>query len=381
MNNGKDIRQDDGLLCGDTMSRTDRPACERIRQALSDIVASETFARSERLRSFLTYIVENELNGKAAHLKGYSIGIDVFGRTTGFDAGTDPLVRVQAGKLRKLLEVYYENEGASAPVRIRVPLGSYVPEYTASGPAEGEATATPPPPQRCDRLTPARRRSWRPAPISSPLALFSLLPLFFLAPSVYPGPTNAAIAKAQLALSTQGGISARNEALPRLHILQCWPTGGDCNTLAGAITNAAGYHRTVRLADAPDAGAPQPLFYAIRVENRTDGRGVYARLIHEQSGATIYARHFAREQLRSEAGVAYEAVSFTARALSANGPLYRHAVRLGTASTMMECLRKAEQVSAHGAPHPGRAVSCTGQTPATFAERSLIDGVYATVTR
>ena len=67
-------------------------------------MASDTFARSERLRSFLSYIVENELSGKAAQLKGYSIGIDVFSRAPGFDAGNDPLVRVQAGKLRKLLE-------------------------------------------------------------------------------------------------------------------------------------------------------------------------------------------------------------------------------------------------------------------------------------
>lgn len=62
------------------MTRTDRPACERVRRALDAIIASDTFARSERLRSFLSYIVENELSGKAAQLKGYSIGIDVFGR-------------------------------------------------------------------------------------------------------------------------------------------------------------------------------------------------------------------------------------------------------------------------------------------------------------
>ena len=375
--NRKETGSDDGLLCGDTMSRTDRPACERVRHALCAIIASETFARSERLRSFLSYIVENELSGKAAQLKGYSIGIDVFGRPPGFDAGNDPLVRVQAGKLRKLLEHYYETEGASDTLRIRVPLGSYVPEYSLQ---EEPPHDSPPPAQRAARQGPKTRRCWRPAPVSSPIALFSLLPLFFLAPSVYPDATSAAIANVQLVLSVQGKLAGRSQALPRLHILQCWPTGGDCNALARAVTNAASYHKTV-LTESPNASEPLALSYAIRIENRPDGRGVYARLIHEQSGTTVYARHFSREQLRSEAGIAYEAVSFAARALSASGPLYRHAIRTGTASTVMECLAKAELGAPHGAPHPGRAVACTAQTPASLAEAPNLEGAGTTVTR
>lgn len=376
-NNRKETGSDDGLLCGNTMSRTDRPACERVRHALCAIIASDTFARSERLRSFLSYIVENELSGKAAQLKGYSIGIDVFGRPPGFDAGNDPLVRVQAGKLRKLLEHYYETEGAADPVRIRVPLGSYVPEYSLLGEAPHDSL---PPIPRATRHVPKRRRCWRPAPVSSPIALFSLLPLFFLAPSVYPDATNAAIANVQLVLSVQGKLASRSQALPRLHILQCWPAGGDCNALARAVANAASYYKTV-LSELPDAGRPLPLSYAVRIENRPDGHGVYARLIHEQSGATVYARHFSREQLRSEAGIAYEAVSFAARALSASGPLYRHAVRTGTASPLMECLAKAELGAPHGAPHPGRAVACTAQTPASLVEAPNLEGAGTSVIR
>lgn len=351
------------------MSRTDRPACEHVRHALAEIIASEAFARSERLRSFLSYIVDKELSGKAAHLKGYSIGIDVFGRSHGFDAGNDPLVRVQAGKLRKLLEHYYETEGAAACLRIRVPLGSYVPEYSLVGRTQDAKGAMPP----CDpaaaprsiRQKPAARRSWLPAPASSPIALFSLLPLLFLAPSVYPDTTNAAIASAQRVLSVQTVLSGR--AVPQLHIQQCWPTGGDCNALAQAIANSAGYHRTVDLVEQQETRETRSLSYTIRIENRADGGGIYARLIHEQSGVTVYARHFSRAQLRSEAGLAYEAVTFAARALSASGPLYRHAMQAGIASDMMRCLALEEQKPPRGLPYR-QAAGCSTGAPAALAD-------------
>lgn len=362
------------------MSRTDRPACDLVRRALHAVIASEAFARSERLRSFLSYIVECDLSGKAAHLKGYSIGIDVFGRPPGFDAGNDPLVRVQAGKLRKLLDLYYETEGTSDPLRIRVPLGSYVPEYvvTATQPATTVDAGAPPRAGQV-REKPVRRRSWRPAPISSPLALFSLLPLFFLAPSVYPETTNAAIAKAQLVLSVQNRFAPQTQALPSLYIQQCWPAGGECNAFARAITNAAGYHRTVHIIDSHKPGALHPLSYAIRIENRADGRGIYARLIHELSGATIDVRHFSREQLRSEAGIAFEAVNFAARTLSAAGVLYRHTMQIGTASRIMQCLTQRELHQ--GASRAGQHVTCTAYSPATLANAAVHGEAVAVMTR
>lgn len=365
------------------MSTTDRPACDRVRRALEAVIASETFARSERLRSFLSYIVENELSGKAAQLKGYSIGIDVFGRPPGFEAGNDPLVRVQAGKLRKLLELYYETEGAAVRLRIRVPLGSYVPEYsTAEDEPEArvEIPAMPAAVLRTTRQKPAPRRSWRPAPVSSPLALFSLLPLFFLAPSIYPDATNAAIVQAQLMLSVQNKLAGRVQALPTLTILQCWPSGGECNALARAIASSAGYHRTVHLAPARKAPDTHALSYAIRIENRPDGRGIYARLIHEPSGTTVFTRHFSREQLHSEAGIAYEAVAFNARALTATGPLYRHAMRTGIASNLMECLAQTQEGPPRGTPFGGQPITCN-LLPADLAEVSPVKDASANVMR
>lgn len=380
MGNGQENQgRDNGLLWGATMSRTGRPSCERVLRALEAVLTSEAFARSERLRSFLSYIVRNEISGKAAQLKGYSIGVDVFGRAPGFDAGNDPLVRVQAGKLRKLLEQYYETEGAADELRIRVPLGSYVPEYSLIQ-AEPETADEAPAPSviRAGRREGAGSRSWLPAPVSSPLALFSLLPLLFLAPSIYPDTTNAAIAQTQLVLSVQSKFAGRAQALPGLNIVQCWPAGGECTALARAIASSAGFHRTVHLVDPRDARATHPLSYSIRVENRPDGRGIYARLIHDQSGATVYTRHFSREQLSSEAGIAYEAVSFTARTLTASGPLYRYAIRTGAASNLMECLTEAEHATPRGTPHLSQPVAC-GLQPVALAESTALESAQAGV--
>ena len=68
----------------------------QVSEALQRVLRSQTFARSERLRSFLKFVVEMEQLGLSHQLKGYTIGIDVFSRSHGFDPGTDPLVRVQA---------------------------------------------------------------------------------------------------------------------------------------------------------------------------------------------------------------------------------------------------------------------------------------------
>lgn len=353
------------------MSGTVRPDSEAVRRALDAILSSEAFARSERLRSFLGYVVENELSGKAATLKGYSIGIDVFGRPPGFDAGNDPLVRVQAGKLRKLLDHYYETDGADEALRIRIPLGSYVPEYEmrATPPAAGPE-ALPEPPPAAPPPHHRRRRArggWLPAPVSSPLALFSLLPLFFLAPTTYPGTTSAAIDEPGLTRAVQDRLSGRANALPRVQILQCWPANGECSALAEALAASIAYHKTVRIDDRQD-GDGAPLAYSVRIDNQPDGRALFMRLVHDQTGATVYARHLWREELSSESSITYEAVSFAARTLSPNGLVYRHALRAGIASSLMRCLADTVQSAPPGGPETVDPEACPLGMPEAVAE-------------
>ncbi|WP_300390385.1 tetratricopeptide repeat protein [Henriciella sp.] len=94
----------------------------------------------------LSYIVDATLKGEGERLKGYSIGVDVFERQTDFDPSTDAIVRVQMGRLRRLLDAYYLGDGAYDPVRIRVPKGAYQPEFTlrdvASQPASSAVGPT-----------------------------------------------------------------------------------------------------------------------------------------------------------------------------------------------------------------------------------------------
>lgn len=107
-----------------------------VEDALARILASETFARSERARDLLAYVVRATLSGQADRLKGFSIAMDVFGKDAGFDASTDAVVRVQAGRLRDLLQAYYSGEGANDRVRIHIPRGTYQPGFETVEPVD-----------------------------------------------------------------------------------------------------------------------------------------------------------------------------------------------------------------------------------------------------
>ncbi|MCF3640551.1 hypothetical protein LXM94_11310 [Rhizobium sp. TRM95111] len=329
------------------MTALGRPDAEAVRASLARVLASETFCRSERLRSFLAYVVEKEQTGLGHQLKGYTIGIDVFARTAAFDAGSDPLVRVQAGKLRKLLDQYYETEGRSDPVRIYVPRGSYVPEYHMSRHADAAPKHRAAGGPALDKHH-AGRASWLPAPVSSPLALATLLPLLFLVPDAYPDAATIGIANAKLVIASTRGVAAERDALPRLTIQRCWPGTVECLALASAIGRAALYYDTISLRPERDSSISGARDYSIRVESRRDNLAVYARLVHDESGETVHAEYFRREELSDEPDVVYEAVAFAARTLAANGRIYRHAAQAGTASERMKCL--VRQAARKGKP-------------------------------
>jgi len=101
-----------------------------ISDALQRVLASKAFARSERSRALLAYLVEQTIAGQSDLLKAYAIGQDVFGRDCDFDPQQDSVVRVQARRMRDALDVYYSGEGAGDRIRISVPVGSYEPDFT-----------------------------------------------------------------------------------------------------------------------------------------------------------------------------------------------------------------------------------------------------------
>ena len=130
-----------------------RPQAADVTAELERILTSRCFEQAGRSSEFLKFVVEETLAGNAERLKGYTIAIEVFRRPPDFDAQSDPLVRVEAGRLRRRLMEYYVAEGHANPVRIGLPRGGYAPEFRfGRAPDAASATAN----------APARRKlSWR----------------------------------------------------------------------------------------------------------------------------------------------------------------------------------------------------------------------------
>jgi hypothetical protein len=100
-----------------------------IRQQLSRILNSSPFRDAFRLTSFLSFIVEMTLAGNGSKLKAYTIAVEALGRGTDFDPQTDPIVRVEAVRMRQALARYYSGIGRDDALVIEVPRGSYVPAF------------------------------------------------------------------------------------------------------------------------------------------------------------------------------------------------------------------------------------------------------------
>jgi TolB-like protein len=111
---------------------TSNPAVPRAAavDALRRVLSSEAFAGSPRSRDFLAYVVRETLDGRGSRLKERTIARGALDRSADFDARHDARVRVQATRVRALLERYYAGAGAEDAVRILVPKGSYVPAVT-----------------------------------------------------------------------------------------------------------------------------------------------------------------------------------------------------------------------------------------------------------
>lgn len=100
-----------------------------IRQQLNRILSSKAFQQVVRLQRFLRFIVNETLTGPGDNLKEYLIGVEVFGKETSFDPRMDPIVRVQARRLRTRLDRYYREEGQNDEILIELPKGGYSPLF------------------------------------------------------------------------------------------------------------------------------------------------------------------------------------------------------------------------------------------------------------
>jgi tetratricopeptide (TPR) repeat protein len=98
---------------------------DTIELALEKVLSGVALRGRPRLRQLLTHVVLHSLAGDDGSLKEYALGVEVFGRSVGFDPQCDSIVRVEALNLRKALRAYYRSEGTTDLITIDVPKGSY----------------------------------------------------------------------------------------------------------------------------------------------------------------------------------------------------------------------------------------------------------------
>ncbi len=185
-------RGEEVILEADGLARMAAPglaACpdsKLVHIQLERILASSEFVGSHRTRRFLRYVVEETLAGRGHRIKAFSVAVAAFDRDESFDPQNDPIVRIEAGRVRRSLERYYLVAGAEDPVRIEIPRGTYVPNFSSpesqglSKPSDETEPAAPPQPERPAagpglRL-PAGIREWALA-LTAILALLTALTL------------------------------------------------------------------------------------------------------------------------------------------------------------------------------------------------------------
>jgi adenylate cyclase len=111
---------------GDRYQASRGISADDVRAQLARILASPDFDASERNRRFLSHIVEETLAGRGDRIKAYGIAVAAFDRDDSFDPQSDPIVRIEASRLRRSLERYYLLAGKDDPLRIEIPKGGYV---------------------------------------------------------------------------------------------------------------------------------------------------------------------------------------------------------------------------------------------------------------
>lgn len=199
-----------------------------IRAALESMILSSPFAGSEQCQDFVRLVVERTLAGKRDVLSERIIGVELFGRPADYDTSNDAVVRVRAAEVRKRLAQYYR-EVNSAPVRIELPIDSYVPEFHWSSLQTIQDVAKEPTPPVVAG-SPWRRNSALAMTVAVAVAVLGLILWFHLRPT--PQGMNAV----RLSLGLPEGVTLHRHWHPFEHIA----LSPDGQMLAFAATDASG---------------------------------------------------------------------------------------------------------------------------------------------
>jgi tetratricopeptide (TPR) repeat protein len=131
---------------------------DEVRAELERVLSSVAFEASDRRKRFLRYLVEETLAGRGERLKGTAIAMDVFGRDATFNSQIDPVVRIEARRLRRDLDSFYMGAGADHPLRIHIPKGGYAVRFDSLAPSPQPSGGEPTPIEPAsDRITAPRR--------------------------------------------------------------------------------------------------------------------------------------------------------------------------------------------------------------------------------
>src|SRR6266849_6828985 len=91
------------------------------RDELRRVLESKHFANAPKKTRFLEFVSEQAFLGNGDKLNEYLIGVEVYDRGPDFDSQKDPIVRVQAHEIRRVLKKYYEEDYGDSLIRIDLP--------------------------------------------------------------------------------------------------------------------------------------------------------------------------------------------------------------------------------------------------------------------
>ncbi len=141
------------------LSDADRAAL--VHRELQNIFASDAFKGGKRAQDFLQLVVEHALAGRYDNLRERMLGVEMFRRPVDYDTANDAVVRVKASEVRRRLAQYYRSLDAAPLVRIDLPSGSYVPQFSFDTPAEAKTESRAPKAPKRSGMGRGRLWTWR----------------------------------------------------------------------------------------------------------------------------------------------------------------------------------------------------------------------------
>jgi hypothetical protein len=392
-----------------------------VRETLDRLLRSETFGRSERARNLLRYLIDREQAGEAERLKGFTIAVDVFGKDAEFDPSTDAVVRVQAGRLRDLLQQYYATEGAGDPLRVIIPRGSYVPayHYVSVAPASTDeissAPATPAGPADAEPRT--GRTDAEPRAVPEPAAHaqaydLSSLPAAALSPQLIRQvrlfwmamgaiiamlgflvlrmalPLHAPVETA--ALVPEGVLSTASipaaypvETLPSAHI-SASPGDTEAAELAMTFRSALSGFDTIELIArdhlaADENGSSLPTDFVFNIISLPAGGTVVVELQHAATGTVLISRQFSPSASRET--LDDQVADMMSATVPVSGVIYGFIEQKKLQSGLVECLLLNDNYYLDQTPekHRGahdcfkRLLDSGGKSPLIYSEMAALE--------